>query len=497
MNVKDRTRSHWEDASSNDYPKFSGSAEAEVCIIGGGVSGLSIAYELAKRGKKVSVVEAFRFGSGQTGRSTGHLSSQLERSFSELLRIHDPETVRIFLEAHRSAIDAIETLILQEDIHCDFRRIDGFLFTGAGDGTEFLKEERAAAREAGISLEPVLRTPLLRQKTPGLKFAGEARYHPLKFIWGLLRSLEGLGVALYENSRVTGIEKLSTGPSRVTLEDGATLTAPFIVVATDAPINSRFSIPTKQFPYRTYAVTLELSREVEDVLLWDTEEPYHYVRTDGRTLIVGGEDHRVGVDPESDPFDALEAWARGQFEHLGAVLERWSGQVFEPADGIGFIGRAPGAHENVFVATGYSGIGLTSAMIAAQIIPNLIEDRFHPFAEVFDPRRSQVRNLPELVRETISGAIHYADWFTGAEVQSLADIPEDSGCLMRQGLTKTCVYHDQGDSFERRSAVCTHLGGIVHWNDIEKTWDCPAHGSRFNTQGTPIEGPALGELREP
>ena len=139
---------------------------------------------------------------------------------------------------------------------------------------------------------------------------------------------------------------------------------------------------------------------------------------------------------------------------------------------------------------------MTSAIIAAQIIPNLIEKRFHPLAEIYDPKRPPLRNLTEFVKENVNVAIQYSDWLTGSDVDSESQIPEDTGCLMRHGLTKACVYHEQGDNFERKSAVCTHLGGIVHWNDIEKTWDCPAHGSRFNTHGTPIEGPAISELPE-
>ena len=139
---------------------------------------------------------------------------------------------------------------------------------------------------------------------------------------------------------------------------------------------------------------------------------------------------------------------------------------------------------------------MTSAIIASHIIPNLIENRFHPLSEIYDPKRPPIHNLTEFVKENMNVAYQYTDWLTGSEVKSEEDIPEDTGCLIRQGFSKNCVYHEQGDNYERKSAVCTHLGGIVHWNDIEKTWDCPAHGSRFNTHGTPIEGPAISELPE-
>ncbi|MFL5784179.1 MAG: FAD-dependent oxidoreductase [Bacteriovoracaceae bacterium] len=468
----------------------------EVCVIGGGLSGVSIAYELAKRGKKVVLLEAFRLGSGQSGRTTAHLSCQLEEEFTTLLKMHDLVTVRKFLEAHRNAIDIIENIALQEEIHCDFKRVDGYLFLGENVHTDFIHREHEAARKSGMLLEPVLHTPLLAKKIAGLRFRSQAQFHPLKYMKGLLNTLVDLGVTIHENTRVTEIESPTPDLALVRTEHGKDIEADYVVVATDSPINTRFHIHTKQFAFRTYAVTFALTREVENVLLWDTEDPYHYIRVYENKLIVGGEDHRVGQSPKHDPFAALEKWTRENFDCVGEVTDRWSGQVFEPADTIGYIGKNPGTDRNIYIATGYSGSGMTSAVIASQIIPALIEKGHHPIADIYDPKRPPIRNMLEMVKETANEAMQYSDWFTPGEVASEEEIPEDHGCLMRSGLSKTCVYHEQGDNFERKSAVCTHLGGIVHWNDIEKTWDCPVHGSRFNTHGTPIEGPAISELPE-
>jgi glycine/D-amino acid oxidase-like deaminating enzyme/nitrite reductase/ring-hydroxylating ferredoxin subunit len=469
----------------------------DVCVIGGGLSGLSIAYELAKLGRRVVLLESFRLGSGQSGRTTAHLSCQLEEEFYRLLKMHDLETIRLFLEAHRKAIDTIETITEQEEISCDFKRVDGYLFLGNNVGDDFIHREHEAARKCGILLDPILRTPVLATKRKGLRFPLQAQFHPMKYMKGLVDCLKDLGVTIYENTRVTDILNPTPDLSLIKTEYGVEVQADFVVVATDTPISTKFHIHTKQFAYRTYAMTFELTREVENVLLWDTEEPYHYIRVSDKKLIVGGEDHRVGQDTGDDPFLALEKWTRANFDCVGAVSDRWSGQVYEPVDSIGYIGRNPGTERNIFIATGYSGSGMTSAVIASQIIPALMRNKFHPLAEIYDPKRPPIHNVTELMKETVNVAFQYADWLTGSEVEREEEIPEDSGCLMRHGLTKDCVYHEQGDNFERKSAVCTHLGGIVHWNDIEKTWDCPAHGSRFNTHGTPIEGPAHSELPEP
>lgn len=496
MSIKDRTDSIWETVGLPNFLEIKEQTRTDVCVIGGGLTGLSVAYELAKRGKKVVLLESFRLGSGQSGRTTAHLSCQLEENFVDLVKMHDLPVIRKFLEAHRGAIDCIETIVAQEEIHCDFKRVDGYLFRGENVEEDFMMKEHDAGAKCGIILDPVLKTPLLRKTVPGLKFASQAQFHPLKYMKGLLRCLADLGVVIHENTRVTEIDNPTPDLSVIRTEHGIDVEADYVVVATDSPINTRFHIHTKQYAYRTYSIALELKKETENVLLWDTEDPYHYVRVHENRLIVGGEDHRVGKTPDLNPFEELEMWARDNFGGLGAVTDKWSGQVFEPADVIGYIGKNPGTDRNIYIATGYSGSGMTSAIIAAEIIPNLIEKKDHPLAEIYDPKRPPLRNLTEFVLENVSSAIQYSDWFSAGEVKSEEEIPEDTGCLVRHGLTKACVYHEQGDNFERKSAVCTHLGGIVHWNDIEKTWDCPAHGSRFNTHGTPIEGPAISELPE-
>lgn len=285
------------------------------------------------------------------------------------------------------------------------------------------------------------------------------------------------------------------GLSTLSTDAGHEIEAKFVVVATDSPVNTRFHIHTKQYPYRTYSISFSTTKPIgKPILLWDTEEPYHYMRFYKDQVIIGAEDHHVGQRPERDPFQSLEKWSRENFAFLGEVNGRWSGQVFEPVDSMSFIGRSPGGEENVFVATGFSGSGMTNAMIASLLLTDLIEGRENKWEKILDPSRKATHNVTEFIKENLNVALQYTDYFSRAEVKSEAEIPVDTGRLMREGFLKSCVYHLDGDKFERKSAVCTHLGGIVHWNDIEKTWDCPAHGSRFNTHGKVLEGPATNEL---
>ena len=497
MRLKDRTESVWESVDLPHFPSLSGHEKTDTCVIGGGIAGVSLAYQMAKRGHKVTLVEAFRIGSGQTGRTTAHLTYQLEDQFMNLLKIHDVENVRLFCEAHRTAIDVIEKVVQNENISCDFKRIDGYLFQGKNFDQNDLEKEQEAAKRCGIDLDFVEVTPLLKDSLSCLRFSRQAQFNPLKYIKGLLRVLTELDVTIYEGTHISDIRQEDREIWTLLSDQGYQIEAKNLIVATDSPVNNRFHIHTKQYPYRTYAMAFKLNQKVkEECLLWDTEDPYHYIRFVEDSLVVGGEDHHVGEDPAHDPFDSLEKWSRENFSFINEVLWKWSGQVFEPMDQIAFIGRNPGLEKNVYITTGASGIGMTTGTIASLIIPDLIDKGDHPWAAVFDPGRRPTSGLKEFVQENLNVAYQYTDWLTPSEVKTVDDIPEDSGAVVREGLLKSCVYHDENDNFEKKSAVCTHLGGIVHWNEIEKTWDCPCHGSRFNTKGNVIEGPAISDLAE-
>jgi glycine/D-amino acid oxidase-like deaminating enzyme/nitrite reductase/ring-hydroxylating ferredoxin subunit len=494
MNQKDRTESLWEKVSLPQFPALKTSHETQTCIVGGGITGISIAYQLAKRGHKVTLVEAFRLGSGQTGRTTAHLTCQLEEEFSQLLKMHDVDTVSTFFEAHRKAIDVMENIVLSENINCDFTRIDGYLFKGDNFDEEDLLKEKEAAGKCGLRLDHVKVTPLLSTSISSLRFPLQGQFHPLKYLSGLVHVLKELGVSIFEGTHIRDMQQSEKEGWILTTDEGYRIDADNLVVATNTPVNNRYYIHTKQFAYRTYAMAFKVTQKPkEECLLWDTEDPYHYIRFSGDFLIVGGNDHKTGQGPEEDPFQSLEEWTRQNFNFVTDVEWKWSGQVFEPMDQIGFIGRNPGIEKNVYISTGESGIGMTSATIASLIIPDLITKGSHPWAGVFDPARPPVKGLKEFIQENANVALQYKDWITPSETKNEESIPLDSGSVLREGLSKSCVYHDT-DHFEKKSAVCPHLGGIVHWNDVEKTWDCPCHGSRFNTKGKVIEGPSLADL---
>ncbi|MBC7951832.1 MAG: FAD-dependent oxidoreductase [Rhodospirillaceae bacterium] len=478
-----------------------GDLRTEICVVGAGMAGLSVAYHLARAGRQVVVVEAGPGpGMGETNRSTAHVTSAVDDGFIELSRLFGADGARLVAESHAAAVNSIEQIIADEGIACDFCRLDGWLFNPSSGAARDLEAEARAASRAGLDAAMKARAPLAGFDTgPAIRFAHQARLNPHAYMAGLAQAAARYGARLFGNAQAASVE--GGHPARVSTAQGWHVLADAVVVATNVPINDLFAIHGKLAPMRTYAVALDVTGEADtDALYWDTLDPYHYARFgvagDGaRVLIVGGEDHRVGLPAHGDQrWARLEGWARARFAGLGPVRARWSGQIMEPADRIAFIGRNPMDANNVFVAAGDSGNGITHGAMAGLLITDLVLGRFNPWAKLYDPSRVTLKAAQSYADTNLHVAEHYAEWLTGGDVEDVAQIPPDSGAVLREGLTKVAVYRDLAGVVHKRSAVCSHLKCIVAWNDAERTWDCACHGSRFDRFGRVLNGPAGAPL---
>jgi glycine/D-amino acid oxidase-like deaminating enzyme/nitrite reductase/ring-hydroxylating ferredoxin subunit len=494
------TGSFWRQTAAG-FPDAGGLHEdtvADVCVIGGGIAGLTTAYLLGRAGMNVVLLEAEDLLRGESGRTTAHLSNVMDDGLVKLERMHGEVGLKLAVQSHGAAIDQIERIVLDEKIDCDFARVDGYLFNPPDIRKNILDGELDAANRTGLAVEPMLRVPFPSFDTgPCLRFARQAQFHPAKYLAGLAAAIRRQGGRIFVHSPVNVFE--GGAAARAAIRSGAAVRASALVVATNTPVNDRVAIHTKQFPYRSYAVAFRIpAGSVPQALYWDTADPYHYVRlargNDSEVLIVGGEDHKTGQGhDESGCFARLESWARQRFPQAGAIVTRWSGQVMEPMDGLAFIGRNPG-DENVYIATGDSGQGMTHGTIAGILLTDLIMGRDNPWTKLYDPSRKSLRAATEYVRENVNTAVQYLDWLTPGDVASEARLAPGEGGLVRVGLRKVAVCKDSDGRVHRHSAVCPHLGCIVHWNPAESSWDCPCHGSRFNANGHVINGPALGGL---
>lgn len=478
---------------------------ADVCVIGAGIAGLTTAYLLAREGKSVIVLDDGPVGGGETGRTTAHLSTALDDRYYELERLHGREGAQLAAQSHTTAIDTIEAITHTENISCDFVRLDGFLFVPATESRDELEEEWQAARRAGIGVEWADRAPLKSFDTGAcLRFPRQAQFHPMKYLAALAQSIERHGGKIFTATHVQDI--CAGAPAAVHTSHGPRVLANAVVIATNAPISETYGLYTANVPYRTYAIAVRAPRgTIPPALYWDTPDPYHYVRLqrseehkDIELLIVGGEDHKTGqADDFEERFERLESWTRERFPNCGPIECRWSGQVMEPVDGLAFIGPHPVGRQNVYIASGDSGHGMTHGTIAGMLLCDLIMGRNNFWSGLYDPSRITLRAFAELARENINVGAQLSDWVKDPDVDSLDQIAPGQGATVQSGWRKLAVYRDESGAYHRRSAVCPHLGCIVSWNSTEKSWDCPCHGSRFDPYGVVINGPANSNLDMP
>ncbi len=498
------TRSSWM-ATAEEPPsgRIDQDVRADVCIIGAGIAGVTTAWMLAQEGRRVVLLDDGPVGGGETGRTTAHLSNAIDDRYTELERIHGVEGARIAAESHGAAIDRIGQIASELGIDCAYERLDGYLFAPPGESPWILDEERDAARRAGLAdVELVERAPIEAFHTgPALRFPRQAQFHPLRYLAALTREIQKAGGRVFTHTRARRVEG---GPdARVETEPGPVVRAEAVVVATNTPMNDQFIIHSKQAPYRTFAIAARVPRgSATRALYWDTPDPYHYVRLQVATgnepddlLIVGGEDHKTGhADDADERFRRLESWARERWPVMRDVAYRWSGQVMETMDGLAYIGHNPNDKPNVYIATGDSGHGMTHGTIAGILLTDLIMGRENPWAAVYDPARKRLRAAGDYLRENLDVAARYMDYARPAEVNSTDEILPGGGAIMRRGLKLVAVSRDAAGQLHERSAVCPHMGCIVRWNSLEKSWDCPCHGSRFDPCGELLNAPAVDGL---
>jgi glycine/D-amino acid oxidase-like deaminating enzyme/nitrite reductase/ring-hydroxylating ferredoxin subunit len=473
---------------------------ADTVVIGSGIAGLSTAYELALRGQDVVVLDRGPIGKGMTSRTTAHLVAISDDSFDAFIKLRGLDAAKLYYQSQSAAVDRIEAIQRDEAISCNFRRVDGFLFPAIGSDPSELDPERDAGRRIGVAMEEATGVPFKGQeKVKCLRYLNQATFHPLKYLRGLAGAITTRKGRLYADTVVESVEE---DGERVTVRTGSgvTVQARAAVVATNSPINDMVAIHSKQAPYRTYAMAFTIPRgAMPDALYWDTLDPYHYVRLQpgpGTTdyLIVGGADHKTGeADDGWVRFEGLESWIRGLVPAVGRETHRWSGQIMDPVDYSAFIGRNPG-DRHVYVATGDSGQGMTHGALAGLLIADLITSGRSDWEELYDPSRKTGSAIKNFITENVTAVKNFAEYVAPGELASIQDLKPGHGAIIREGLTKIAAYRDEGGRLHRHSAACTHLGCHVHWNSLERCWDCPCHGSHFAVDGTVLNAPAVSPL---
>lgn len=506
------------------FGPLDGDTRAEVCVVGSGITGASVAYELVARGHEVVMLEARGVLGGETGRTSGHLSNALDDGYVEIQKKHGRAGASAAADSHTWAIKRVGEVAAKLGIECEYRRVPAYEVSQFARSDEknhakdmaALRDEADLARELGVDAHfkddlAVKGWDGKVDQRGGIVFGGQGAFHPTIYLGGLLAWLKNQpNFRCFTDARVMSITEGSSSQGaagvdevvKVETEGGRAVQCAHAVQATCIPLHKLGLVAENTF-YRTYVIAVRIPRgSVEDCFIYDTAEEYKYVRLTACDdaddyMIVGGCDHEVGQEDPSGRFEELETWVRERFLSAGAVDYRWSGHIVEPVDYMAFIGRDQGRQRTYVGMTGDSGNGLTHGVLAGRLIADLVEGKENPWQSLYSPSRvaSVAKVATDVIKDNVHDNLQYKR-LLHSDITDIEDLAAGEGGVMTEGLgSKVAVYKGEDGSIKRLSAICPHLGGVVCWNKTEKSWDCPIHGSRFDATGTCLNGPAKGNLK--
>ncbi|WP_231184954.1 FAD-dependent oxidoreductase [Haladaptatus sp. DYF46] len=485
-----------ETTEETDYGSLETGVDVDVAIVGGGIAGLSTAAELMDSEKTVAVLEADRVCSGVTARTTAKLTSQHGLKYDRIRSRFGRERARQYAAANEAAIETVAERATTID--CDFRRRPAYTYVSDENDRKDVRREVDAARSVGLPASFVEEVPTVSDAVAGVRFDDQAQFHPRKYLLGVAEEIAAGGCDIFEGTRVTDVRPGS--PCEVETE-GGTVTATDVVLASHFPILDPAGYFARNYPKRSYVLAVRTRDPKPEGMFYRSGEPYFSVRqheTEGESfLLVGGQNHKTGQGGSTaDRYRALEREARRRFD-VEEVAYRWSTQDYRSVDGMPFVGRAAPWRKHVYVATGFGGWGMSGGIAAGRVLAEEIAGDGSEWADAFDPGRlPPLSDLPSLAGENANVGKRFVEDWVSKPSKAGASLARGEARVVREDGTPVAEYRDDGGERHRVSAVCPHLKCVVAWNDAEKSWDCPCHGSRFDYDGTLLGGPAVRDLQK-
>jgi hypothetical protein len=493
----------WQNGMPDYAPKHTSLTQNsfDVVIVGGGVTGITTALQLQKKGLKCLVAEAHSLCFGTTGGTTAHLNTFLDTTYDIIKNDFGEDGSQLVAKATKLALNLYRKNVQEYDTTVGYAEKDGYIYAQTDQQVEELEKILQASKEAGVHVDYTDSIPVPIDFKKAIVYKGQAQVHASRYVYALAKAFEDAGGVILQNCHVEGFQNKEKDRLVVETSLGNTFSK-YLIYATHIPPGINL-LHFRCAPYRSYAMAVKLKDEpYPEDLAYDMYDPYHYYRTqeiDGEQyLIVGGEDHKTAHEKNTEAcFNHLEAHTRKYFK-VDQIAFKWSSQYFEPADGLAYIGHLPGNPENVLVATGYSGNGMTYSHIAALVLTDLITSGKSEFATLFNPNRVKpVAGFAAFVKENSDVVAKFVGMRISKEkLHAFSELAAGEGKVVKYEGASIALYKDEGGSLHAVNPVCSHAKCIVGWNMAEKSWDCPCHGARYSVNGEVLTGPARHGLQK-
>ncbi len=481
--IMSKRESVWRSAASlKPHDKLLTDIECDVLVIGGGIAGVLTAFFLTQNNINTVLVDASTMYSGQTNNTTAKITSQHGACYQQIEKKFSLSTARIYAKANEKAIDEFDKLIFDNRIDCDFERLPSYLYSTVSQST--IEKEFSFTRKCAINAVLTTRTKLPFDVKLALRYQNQAQFHPLKFLSHLSSY-----ISIFENTRVLRVE------DNIAYCVGAKIKAKKIVFATHYPIvNFPGMYFMRMHQSRSYVVAVKGAPDL-GAMYYCVDKGGLSFRNHGDFMLLSGCSHRTGELPtQPNPYEYLAQKAHEFYPHSKACY-KFSAQDAMSPDHLPYAGVYSKLHPDWYVLTGFNKWGMTNSMISAQLVSDLIMGKSNPLACILSPSRFNHSTIKPILNETGHSIKGLSKTAFSIPTESVADINRGDAKIVMYNGKRCAVYKNEEGKVYAISARCPHLGCALSWNPVEKTWDCPCHGSRFSYTGELIDNPAQTSLK--